>query len=147
MYSNNKNLHQLLRNSVPTPTHLRSLAHVSQVAQHAAIANLRSFACLVSLVLYVWANIFEDALQDVFVQALGEVASSADWHVWNLAGGLGRGGLAQTRSRAEVLEETHVDGLLCVCEKSRGRVFVRMAVAGRRDLLVVVAVVGQLTDC
>lgn len=79
-------LHQLLRNSVPTPTHLRGLAHVAEVAQHAAIANLRTLARLVCLVLHVRAHIFEDALENVFVEALGEVASSADWHVWDLAG-------------------------------------------------------------
>jgi hypothetical protein len=59
--------HQLLRNPVPTPTNLRSPAHVSQVAQHAAIANLGSLARLIGLVLHVWAHVFEDALEDVFV--------------------------------------------------------------------------------
>jgi hypothetical protein len=79
-------LHQLLRNPVPFPTHLRSLAHVSKVAQHAAIANLGSLARFISLVLHVWTNVFEDTLQNVFVQALGEVASSTDRHVRDLAG-------------------------------------------------------------
>jgi hypothetical protein len=80
------NLHQLLRNPVPFPAHLRRLAHVSKIAQHAAIANLRSLARFITLVLHVWTNVFEDALQDVFVQALGKVASSTDRHVRDLAG-------------------------------------------------------------
>ena len=79
-------LQQLLRDSVPPPTNLRALAQVPQVAQHAAIANLRPLARLVSLVLHVRAHIFENPLEDVFVQALGVVASGADRHVWDLAG-------------------------------------------------------------